>query len=220
MSGVMSLFKRKDKKEKKDMKAITQGDSKAVLPSAPPDISSMDYGRFGLLGRQTLYEEEEEEERCITILDLEVDLHVEILANKETRVLIELIAQLCNLQVDYVGKEHTKAIWIGLAVVAAFNSRRVSKTKQNQVYKGEVSNGIRLLIDSEKPFELDKRNKWCQQLNYLTNGVKTEWSIRGEIIRTMVPYLPQPGNEDIVTFLSGMGVRCYVNPDGHLVLKV
>ncbi|AJR28436.1 matrix [Harlingen virus] len=220
MSGVMSIFKRKDKKGNEGSKALAIPDDKSVVPSAPPDISAMDYGRFGLLGRQTLLEEDEEESRCITIIDLEVDLQIEVLSNRETRLIIDLIAPLCNLQTDYIGKENTKAIWIGLTVVAAFGVKRTIKTRNHHVYKGCVSSGLRLLIDSEKQFELDKRNKWSQHLSYLTNGVKTEWAIRGEMIRTRVPYLPQPGSEDVLMFLAGMGIRCYSNPDGHLVLRV
>ncbi|ALO28653.1 matrix protein [Lone star tick rhabdovirus] len=158
--------------------------------------------------------------RVITDLNLELDFKMEVVTNKVETDLARISAPLINLQWDYKGDLRYKNIWMAFAMVSAFGLEGGDPQPYGCLYKMEICRGIKIKVESSRLFETPREFKWNQYVHWLADGIHSEWTFRGQAIRTCVNYKAQEAKKGLEDWLNSMGVPARRDENKHLILII
>jgi len=165
------------------------------------------------------------QEFILTVLNIELDMKVDVIADKHEKKLGHIIAPLINIYNDYRSTGTLdfgvlKKLWTSFSVITAFGLNSGLRNGSKTVYKGEFSKGVKLHIESKKKIEINRENHWAQSFSYLCDGLRTEWKFQGTIVHTVINYPPLKVPLTMVNYLRTMGVNCKLGDDDVLVLII
>lgn len=216
----MSLFKSLlPKKKVKRTSSEASLDRDIPQPSAPTmELQNVSLLRDMSIPTSSMFSQYDK--RQLTSMNLEVDFKIEVVTNKKPTNLAHLIAPLRNLEIDYRGNVNQRKLWMCLAAVAAFKLEIGEHREYGCVFTAEVCKGVNVIFQSKREFELDRVTRWNQGVNYLTDGLRSDWTFRGELQKTLVKYPSQRAERDLMEFLRMMGIETASDELGNMVLVI
>lgn len=157
------------------------------------------------------------EEKITSWLSFEMDIKVDLVLDPGETELWKMMTPLINMQLDYKGDLRHKNLWLGLFIITASGLHRCPVDKENRVYSIRIRRGIKVGFSGQRAYETEKVIQWNQSMNYLADGLHSNWTVRGVLIRTLVnypPYIIKSGQEQ---YLQSIGVSCLAGEEGELI---